>query len=316
MRLPSATTAVRRAPRVTLGAAESWIRSCVGPVRSIEVAHERPWATVSRVLTDDGTLWFKACGPVQAFEPRLTAVLSARWTDLAVAVVDHDDARGCLLLRDAGEPVETLGNPPEAWLAVLAAYAELQRDEAQRAREHLAAGVPDLGVEALPDRLEQLLRRDLPLTGREREQLRSLAPRFADLCRELAARGVPETIQHDDLHHRNLFVREGMYRALDWGDSSISHPFASLVVTFRFLETLNGLRPGDRWFERLSAAYLEPWGRGHEETLALALRVGAFAHSFAWARQRDYLTPEERTRFDVPFAAVLRHALASLASDL
>ena len=46
----------------------------------------------------------------------------------------------------------------------------------------------------------------------------------------------------------NLYVRNERNerpRVLDWGDASISHPFASLVVTFRFLEEVTGLPPGD-----------------------------------------------------------------------
>jgi hypothetical protein len=275
-------------------------------VRSIDLAHDRPWAKVFRVRTSDETLWLKVCGASQAFEPLLTARLATRWPHLVADVVDHDEERGWLLLRDAGGQIGSLGNPPEAWLAVLPAYAELQRGETTRGGDHLAAGVPDLRVATLPDRFEELLERNLPLAPNEHEQLRTLAPRFSALCCELDARAIADTIQHDDLHHRNVYVRDGRYRVLDWGDSSISHPFASLIVTFRFLEEINGLAPDDPWFARLSAAYLEPWGRGHEETLVLALRVGALAHCFAWARQRDHLPAEARTEFDVEFANVLR----------
>jgi len=75
----------------------------------------------------------------------------------------------------------------------------------------------------------------------------------------------------------------------------IAHPFASLVVTFRFLEERNQLAPGDPWFARLRDAYLEPWGGGLAGVFALAIRVGTLAHTFAWARQRDYL-PEAAPR--------------------
>jgi hypothetical protein len=96
---------------------------------------------------------------------------------------------------------------------------------------------------------------------------------------------------------------------LDWGDSSIGHPFASLVVTFRFLEGVNKLRPADPWFTRLRDAYLEPWGTGLTETFALAIRVGTFAHSFAWARQRAHLAEHERADFDPHYADLLRRAI-------
>jgi len=60
-------------------AAEEWIRKHVEPAGAIETTHDRPWATVMRVPVEGGVTWFKACAPVQAFEPRLTAELYARW---------------------------------------------------------------------------------------------------------------------------------------------------------------------------------------------------------------------------------------------
>jgi hypothetical protein len=97
---------------------------------------------------------------------------------------------------------------------------------------------------------------------------------------------------------------------LDWGDSSVSHPFFSLVVTFLFLEERAGLQPHDPWFARLRDAYLEPWGNDQDELFELALRIGRVAHAIAWARQREFLIPPERTAFDDRFAHVLRRALA------
>lgn len=280
----------------------------------IETVHERPWATVLRVPLASGVAWFKACAPVQAFEPRLTADLFARWQDRVAEVLGYDEARAWLLLADAGRPVSARGNPPEAWLAVLPLYAELQRGEAAHAQEHLDHGVPDLRLATLPARYDELLRLDLPLRQEEARQLQAFAPRFAELCDELAAYGVPETIQHDDLHHANLYADGSCPRVLDWGDSSISHPFASLVVTFRFLEERAGLVPGDPWFARLRDAYLEPWGPGLGDTFALAFRVGTFARSIAYIRQRVALTMEERPGFDTDFSIVLRRAVARTVS--
>jgi hypothetical protein len=101
---------------------------------------------------------------------------------------------------------------------------------------------------------------------------------------------------------------------LDWGDASVSHPFASLVVTFRFLEEIGKLPPGDRWHERLRDAYLEPWGPGLAGAFEIAIRAGAFAHAFAWARQQDALPPEARPDFDKWFAVILRRAIARTAA--
>jgi hypothetical protein len=294
-------------------AAEAWIREHVEPVGPLTIEHEQPWATVARVPLADGVAWFKGCAPVQAFEPRLTAELFARHPDRVAEVLGHDEDRAWLLLGDAGTRIDAFGNPPEVWLVALPRYAELQRGEVAHARDHLAHGVPDLRIATLPARYDDLLRRELPLEGAELERLRAFAPRFTELCSELAGHEVPETIQHDDLHMTNVYTRDGQARVLDWGDSSISHPFASLVVTFRFLRERTGLLPDDPWFARLRDAYLEPWGHGLESVFALAMRVGAVAYAIAQLRQRDHLPATDRPAFDRSFPVVLRGAIAQMS---
>jgi hypothetical protein len=292
---------------------EEWIRGHVEPTGPIELVHDRPWAKVMRVPTADRIVWFKACAPVQAFEPRLSAQLFERWPDRVAEVIGHDEDRAWLLMVDAGQPIGAVGNPPESWLRALPRYAELQRGETAHAGDHLRHGVPDLRLHTLPDRYADLMRRALPLDDDEITRMRRFTHRFRGLCEELSRHGVPETIQHDDLHMANLFAHGSAARILDWGDSSISHPFASLVVTFRFLEERNGLSPSDPWFERLRDAYLEPWGTGLRDTFTLAMQVGSIAHAVAWLRQRDALAPEARSEFDTGFSVVLRRALRRMA---
>jgi len=132
------------------------------------------------------------------------------------------------------------------------------------------------------------------------------------MCKELAASGVPETVQHDDLHMANVYARGRRLRVLDWGDASISHPFASLLVTFRFIGRAARLPPQDPRFTRLRDAYLEAWGPGLTDVFALALRIAAFAHTFTWVRHRDQIAGGERGEFDRLFAIALRQALAEV----
>jgi hypothetical protein len=288
---------------------ERWIHAFVHATAPIEVTRVRPWATVLRVPVAGGAVWFKACSPVQAFEPRLSAELSARWPDRVGEVLAYDAPRAWLLLADAGVALRELGNRPEAWLDVLPLYAELQRGEAVYADDHIAHGVPSLPISTLPVRYSSLLDRDLPLEPDERGRLAALSPLLEQLCTELCAAGLPVTVQHDDLHMGSVYERYKRRRVLDWGDSSISHPFFSLVVTFRFLEEHTALKRYDPWFVRLRDAYLEPWGTNLAEQFDLALKVGRFAHAIAWSRQREFLSQEERTPFDPWFAHVLRRAL-------
>ncbi|HEY7632596.1 MAG TPA: hypothetical protein VH817_17955 [Thermoleophilaceae bacterium] len=295
-----------------LAAAEDWIGRHVTPSGPLELLRERPWSTVYRVPLDGGVAWFKACAPVQAFEPRLCAGLAARWPGRVADVLGHDEERAWLLLADAGTMLGEQGNPPETWMSVLPLYAELQRGEVAHAADHLAHDVPDRRTATLPALYDDFVSTELPLEPDELNSMRAFAPRLGELCSELAARGIPDTIQHDDLHMKNVYESDGRLRVLDWGDSSIAHPFASLVVTFRFLEELSGLAAGDPWFERLRDAYLEPWGDGLADTFALAHRVGTFAHVIGWARIRTFLPPDALPDYDQWFRVVLGRALANI----
>jgi hypothetical protein len=291
-------------------AAEEWIRRHVEPVGAIKMTHDRPWATVMRVPVAGGVTWFKACAPVQAFEPRLTAELFARWPDRVTEVLAIDETRRWLLLGDAGIAIGDRGNPPEAWLEALPLYAELQRGEMTYALDHIDHGVPDLRMAVLPAGYERLLASELPLAKDDVNRLRDYAPRFTELCAALVEMGIPESVQHDDLHMANLYSDGGNFRIVDWGDSSIAHPFFSLVETFRFLEELNHLAPDDPWFRRLRDAYLEPWGSGLKGTFEIAMRAGWFVHAIAWTRQRDVLPLEAQADFDRAFGIILRRAVA------
>lgn len=254
-------------------------------------------------------MWFKACSPVQVFEPRLSAELFARWPDRVGEVLAYDEQRAWLLLADAGVPIQVAGNPSEAWLEALPLYAELQRGEAAHSGDHIACGVPSLLLSTLPARYCELLDSNLPIEPHALESLRAVAPRFEQICVRIAAAGLPPTIQHDDLHIGSLYKRDGRLRLLDWGDSSVSHPFFSLFVTFRFPEKRTGVPREDRWFTRLRDAYLEPWGRDLADVFELAIEAGRFAHIIAWARQRNFLPPSERGPFDDALAHVLRRAV-------
>lgn len=270
------------------------------------MVRDRAWATTWRIPTADGDVWLKACAPSHAFEPELVAELARCRPDLLPRVLACDAARGWLLTADAGTSFRQLGNSPELWLRLLPRYAELQRDAT------VAAAVPDRTLERWPELYEGLAASDLPLEPAEVERLHGLAPRFAEQCDELAGYGLRAAIQHDDLHDTNAFVDGDRLRIADWGDASLSHPFASLVVPFRFLEERNGLRPGDPWFARLRDAYLEPWGSGLGDALELAERLGRFAHAFGWVSLLPLLPSEQRPAYEAPFAVVLRRALAAV----
>jgi hypothetical protein len=191
--------------------------------------HVRPWATVLRVPTETGSVWFKANAPELRHEAMVTLLLSRRVPDRVPPLIADDPDRGWMLMADGGRRLRELvaeERDLSRWDDVVEGAADIARAMEPDVDELLAAGVPDARLATLPDRYAALVAMD-GMEGRFRDAV----PRVRDMAEELATYGVTETLQHDDLHDGQVFVRDDRQLILDWGDAVISHPFFTLSVT-------------------------------------------------------------------------------------
>jgi hypothetical protein len=298
-----------------LSAATRWARGALSEhgydvVGEPGQTHVRAWSTVLRLATADGNFWFKANAIGTAHEAILVDALN-RWAPGRVLEPLAIDARaGWLLLPDGGATLRAAQGGEsglDAWAAILTDHAELQRSVALHADDLVGLGVPDLRPERLPEIRADLLDdtsalrigRSDGLTPEQRHRLRADAERYSQLCTELAAIGIPASVNHGDLHDNNVFVAAesnaqtvgqsgvqsvGHYRVFDWGDASVAHPFAVLLVALRVVAHLHDLPPGDQALLRLRDAYLERWTGEFDradlvEAVHLALRVGGVSRA-------------------------------------
>lgn len=208
---------------------EEWIRAHVEVTGEVERVRARPWSVVLRAPTASGDVYLKQNGPGFEHEVPLLEVLAPLAPDLLPRLVATDAERRWVLMEDAG--VE--GSP--RWRELVVAYAQLQRATVAHVDALVAAGVPDRRLAVLPEVYTRA-------TGR--------SPRVVEeLCAELETLGLPEAIEHDDLHLTNILLRDAEQRIVDWGDACVSHPFLSFGVTRRFLDDDD------------VDAYLEQWGQ-------------------------------------------------------
>ena len=190
------------------------------------------------------------------------------------------------------------GLDESCWEEVLPLYAELQLDAAADRAALLEAGAPDRTLAALPALYDELVRG-------EAAELRALTPRVTELCEELSGLGLPETVQHDDLHDGQIFVRDGRYRFFDWAEACVSHPFFTMTVTLQ-----DGL-------ERFRDAYLEPWTRiaRREELDAAfptALVLGGICRALTWRTVLDGMP----TQYAAEWAEMIPNRLAAVRAAL
>jgi hypothetical protein len=270
--------------------ASAWIhaelkRQSIDVTGPIEVLHLRAWSAFARVPTTIGIVYFKAPSPPDKFEAALMQAL-VRWRpDCMLPVLAIDLDRGWSLSADAGVTLRSLGQSAAQlahWHRILPLYVEVQIELAARVKELLALGVPDRRLVGLPQLYDQLLgdtknlRVGLSagLTHDEHRRLLDLRPRFAALCEELAGYSLPETIAHEEIHENNVIVRDGRYTFTDWSDSSVAHPFFTMLVTLRSVAHWCKLDEKGPEMRRLRDIYLEAWTDfGSREKLQAAFQI-------------------------------------------
>jgi hypothetical protein len=246
-----------------------------------EQTHVTRWSTVLRLPTGDGPVWFKANDDSMHHEAGLVGLLAARRPEVVPPLLASDPDRGWMLMDDAGERLRTIvprERSLDRWHEALRLYAGVQLAATTDADQMLDLGVPDRRLARLPEQYDELVHR-LDVEPRFREA----ATEVERLCDALAASGLPDTVQHDDLHDGQVFVHDGRTLLLDWGDSCVTHPFLTLSVTLEGViawgvddeEDSEDLAP-------YVASYLAPWQEEYGEGRDLVAAVDV-ARRLGWA---------------------------------
>jgi hypothetical protein len=236
--------------------------------------HVRDWSTVMRIPTDGDDVWFKVNHEPLRHEAAVVSLLAQRAPERVPPLLAADLELGWMLMEDAGrrlrEVVPEEGNL-DRWPDVLEATARIQLACEDDVDAFLAMGVPDLRLARLPEAYAGLLERH----GDELEpRLRVPPSRVAEECAQLASYGIRDTIQHDDLHDGQVFIRDDVALVMDWGDCCVSHPFFTLSVTLLGViawgvDDVADSEPLDRHLE----AYLRPYRERYDGDLTAAARL-------------------------------------------
>lgn len=310
--------------------AHEWIRAqtkrnAIQLTGEIEQPHAYAWSTVMRVPSNEGTLFFKATADETIHEIALTEKLAGWFPDCMPDLVASDFTRGWMLMRDGGEQLRASIRPTKdvtPWEPVITKYAEVQIGLAEHVDEILALGIPDHRLEALPTLYKQLLTdeailmidQEKGLTSEDFHRLQNLSPRFEQICADLAAFGIPESIDHGDFHDGNILVKDGRITFFDWGDASVTHPFVSLrtfLVSMEIALDLDDWAPPTSEMLTLRDSYLARWeGFASKEQLLKAYNisrpVASIVKALLWHTTVSRLTGALRDEYAWIVPEVLR----------
>lgn len=238
-----------------------------------EVEQLRNWerSTLLRLPTSAGTLYYKAAPAPLAAEGALLLRLGERLDGEVPEVLVLDEARGGFLMHDMrARPLHETGD-----VAVFERAAR-RYGEVQRALSADPPRLPEYRTSDLADRVDGLLAALPSMTARlddeQIDRLRAFGPRLKEMCRELAACGLPDTFEHGDFWPTNVAVRGGGFVFFDVSDATITHPFFGLRLFLANLDEYLPDTPDAR--VRVTAAYLSAWaGLTSDENLRRALAL-------------------------------------------
>lgn len=285
-----------------------WIQ---GP---IEVRHMRAWSAFASVPTSQGTVYFKAPAPNHRYEAALTQLLARERPDCIPQVLAVESDSGWFLTADAGsivrEQINSVGDLLH-WHSILPLYAEMQIELAYMLPEFLWTGAPDRRLAQLPGLFDSLLEdteslrvgRSKGLTVDEYDRLGNLRPYVADLCRALGDLALPEGICHEEVHDANVVVRDGRYSFTDWSDSSVSHPFHTMLVTIRSAAHRLGLDEYGPEMMDLRDRYLESWTdfqpmESLQSAFPIAYKLAMITRSLSYQQTLGHLPERYRIEND------------------
>ena len=269
----------------------------LGPIDSIAQLRVWEFSSVLRVVAADSEYYFKALPSNGGREFAATQYLASRFPDALPRLIATEPGRHWLLLAAcAGRKLEDCVDA-DAWTFAAARYGRLQVDCIAHVPALRALDCPlhDLGT--LAQRIEPLFNDtealciDQPsgLSKQQVDQLQRLVPTLRHSCEQLAAVGVPLTLEHGDLWPGNLFVDGEHCAIIDWEDVAIAHPFFSLAPLTVGLR--NGAAYTPELLTRLESAYLAAFAgmasNAHlRGALHLAAPLGFIDMAIHYRRQR------------------------------
>ena len=254
------------------------------------------FSLVLLVPVNTGNLYFKATRSSTRHEAAISRYFHTMYPGKSTDILRIQETEGWLLMKElGGVPIRQLKDK-EIWKAAITEYAQLQVSEISNIDGLSRMNVPNRTLSILKKDIIQHLEDmcDTGLNAEEKEAVMSLQPELLAMCDELEQLVPVHSIDHGDLHSANIQYVNGKLVFLDWGDSSITHPFFSTRVFWNSLfELVDNDSDWLKVIDEFRPYYLKAWTAiAPLEKLERALRIsdqlGCIHRAISWY---SYLNP-------------------------
>jgi hypothetical protein len=280
-----------------------WISAVIKPsglylTGDFRQVNASPAFSLIRFATNRQAVWFKAVGPPNVREFRITRYLAQ------IAPAFTPKILGARVKWNAWLMAEVEGSHPddqsdiEIWATVAKTLARLQIASVGHTLHLINAGCRDIRVGTVIGGLDRFFEAMAFLMSQQtkeippplsQDELRTLATQLKALLIEFQEFDIPNALGHLDLNPSNIVVAANRCVFLDWAEAYVGHPF----LTFHYLlQHLCRFQDQGLWETAVTSAYAQEWLALADPTaigqaLALSPLIATLAYAFSADRWRD-----------------------------
>lgn len=286
------------------------------------VVRDMPWSKVSLFKTSKGLVYLKLMATPFVIEPKILQFLYKNVSTAVTEVIALNEQLSCFLMKDAGQVLRDIQKKKfqiQLFCNALKLQTQIQIASVPFVKSFILMGVNDWRLKKLPDLYGDFVTREhlleaAGLSKYEIEMLQKLHPQVQNLCEQLSAYNIPETIEHNDFHDNNILIQDNCITINDWGDACVSHPFFSLATALNSAKRNHDLQRTDSRYLQAQNAYLEIWldyGTIDElrEAFLIAEKLSYFQFSLSFSRIESCVSVEEFSLYSGYIAEALRDFL-------
>jgi hypothetical protein len=265
-----------------------------------------PAFSLIRFATNRQAVWFKAVGPANVREFRISQYL----TQIAPAFTSK--ILGARMKWNAWLMAEVEGSHPddqsemEIWAMVARTLARLQIASVGHGLHLINAGCRDMRVGTVLDGLDRFFEAMAFLMSQQskevppalsQHELRTLATQLKALLIEFQEFDIPNALGHLDLNPSNIVVAANRCVFLDWAEAYVGHPFLTFDYLLQHLRRFQGQ---GLWETAVTSAYAQEWlALAHpiaiRQALALSPLIALLVYAFSadgWRDPKHRFAPE------------------------
>lgn len=235
------------------------------PIRPENLLQVRAWciSTTIKINYSPMSFYFKALNKLVGHEILLTPYLYKNFPNLIPKVLATDKKNICIITQDLKGTGLSACKGFDLWVKAIKSYSKIQVKLIEKTNELKEIFLPQRDINWLKINIDLLLKDENLLKagrngGLEDKQICSLKALSNDLkaiCSEYERLDLPYSIEHGDLHAKNIIVSKENIFYIDWSHSSISIPF----VSFHNFINHSGQKLKKSQIETLQEAYIEEW---------------------------------------------------------